>query len=389
MLMKKVIGIICEYNPFHNGHMQQIEYIRSKYGDDAVIVSVMSGSFVQRGLPASLPKYARAEIAVKCGVDLVIELPYPYSCSSAEYFAYAGVSVLEMLGGVDILCFGSEKGDIDAIDTAAKNMLSDKYIAYVERLKSSANNSSVSRIRLSETAYSELYGEGFPKTPNDILGVEYCKALRRRESAIVPETYCRVSGYSAGGSRELWASGDYEGLRRCVPECAFNIYKEYGAPASIDRIESLILGTFRMRKAHDGIAECRGGLDYRLHSSAMKAGSLDEFFALCSDKTYTNAKLRRLVMYCLTGIMREHLNEPPAYTLLLAASPEGCEYIAQIKKSSAIDILTKPSGYRALGKNAAEQFERSYAAEKIYTLCCSKERSAGDVIRSTPYIGSR
>ncbi len=384
--MKKVIGIICEYNPFHMGHKEQIDYIRRNFGEDSVIVAIMSGSFVQRGEPAVLPKYARAELAVKLGVDLVLELPYPYSCASAEYFADAAVAIVELLGGIDTLCFGSESGDIDALATAADNMLSRDFTELMREKRATAENADMSHVRLLEDTYRTLFGEGFPTSANDILGVEYIKAQRRHGSAVAPVTYRRVSPYSATSARMAWRRGDMSELSALVPSEALVSYKAYGAPADIGRAESLILFKLRDIATFDRIVGCSGGIERRIYNAAMQASSLDELFSLCSDKSYTSAKLRRTIVYCVTGTTAAELEREPAYTSLLAASKRGLGYLSETKKQAELDILTKPADYRSMSAAAQAQFECSLRAEMLYALCRRDDRSASGIFKKTPFI---
>ena len=136
----KTVAIISEYNPFHNGHLYQIEKVREHFGDDTAIIAIMSSNFTQRGDVAIMDKWARAESAVRCGVNLVLELPFPYSMSSAEFFAKAGVHIADSIGVVDVIAFGSESGDITHLVETARNLSSRELDKEIARLAADCDN---------------------------------------------------------------------------------------------------------------------------------------------------------------------------------------------------------------------------------------------------------
>ena len=184
----KTAGIIAEYNPFHTGHQYHIEQTRAITGADFIIV-VMSGDFVQRGAPAFLSKLVRTKMALLGGADLVLELPASCSCQSAEYFAYHGVSLLHALGCVDFLSFGSECGDITQLRQAADflTMESDAYKKYLRSLLQSGCSYPTARAKAAAALHPENAGfSTILDSPNNILGIEYLKALKRLKSAILP-----------------------------------------------------------------------------------------------------------------------------------------------------------------------------------------------------------
>ena len=184
----KTTAVICEYNPFHRGHEYQINAIKNS---GSYVVCIMSGGFVQRGGPALYDKYVRAEAAVRMGADLVVELPFPYCSSAAEFFAKGGVALADSLGLIDELCFGSESGDIVQLETAVSNITSPRLAEEMKKARADKNNKDKSFAVLRQEAYGALFGDGFPLLPNDILGVEYIKALNELKSSIRPVTYKR------------------------------------------------------------------------------------------------------------------------------------------------------------------------------------------------------
>ena len=191
----KTVLIISEYNPFHKGHKYQLDDIRKQYGEDTAIIALMSGNYTQRGDVAIMDKYVRAECAVRGGANLVLLLPFPYSASSAEFFANAGVAIANSLGIVDILAFGSESGDVNFLYSVAENMLSSEFYNSLKKLMSDDEKKNLGYPKLCEIAYKQLFsyelGESF-FSPNNILAIEYIKALIKTKSNIIPYTTKRI-----------------------------------------------------------------------------------------------------------------------------------------------------------------------------------------------------
>ena len=178
----KTVGIVCEYNPFHNGHKYQIDQIRHELGEDTEIIAIMSGNYTQRGEMAIIPKTYRAKAACLAGVDLVLELPFPYCASSAEIFARSAVYIINSLGTVDYISFGSESGDIEAIKRVAGALDTDEFKSALKEL---TQDRSLGYPKLCELAYNKLEPESdFKFTPNNILAVEYVKAILKSKKHI-------------------------------------------------------------------------------------------------------------------------------------------------------------------------------------------------------------
>ena len=181
----KTAAVICEYNPFHFGHKYQLDVIRHLLGQDTAIIAIMSGDFVQRGEPAIIGKYARAESALLCGCDLILELPLPFSMSGAEFFARAGVYIADSLGIVDLLFFGSECGELTKLQTVAERMTSDEFGQACVEARMTDKGAQTGRLRAD--IYRRLFGdEPILSGSNDLLALEYLRALNRFGSAIQP-----------------------------------------------------------------------------------------------------------------------------------------------------------------------------------------------------------
>ena len=399
----KVLGIVAEYNPFHNGHMYHIEQSKKLTGCDYV-VCVMSGNFIQRGEPAIINKFARTEIALNSGVDLVVELPVPFSMSSAEYFAFGAVKLLDSLGIVDCISFGSEHGEVNELLSIAKLLCEEpeEFKQYLAAELKAGLSFPAARQNAIEQYFSDKSLQAniheLLSSSNNILGVEYLKALIRLNSAIKPYTVKRVSNTyneehltgaisSATAIRRSIMSCDcsitqhysaipeactqypdrnhgacsqhpYEAVVEssqyayAVPEIAYRILeREFAAgrgPVSKEDFELIILSMLRSMNTQliaklPGISE---GLEYRLKSAALEAGSINELLDLASTKRYTRTRLQRTIMSLLTGLTQQDLQEfmtygGPQYARILGFNNNGKELLSKAKRNSCIPIITK------------------------------------------------
>lgn len=397
--MGRTAGIICEFNPFHSGHAHIIDSAVSN-GADAV-VCLMSGNFVQRGEAAIADKYIRAESAVRCGADIVLELPFPYSASSAGYFAQAGIDILDRSGLVDELWFGSENGDICELEQIAENELSDKF----QKTFAKACVGSAGYAAALVGTYTALFGEtSVLSLPNGILAVEYIKALKQRKSKIKPFTIKRQGDYnsleyvlpdsyvSASAARRLICEGNTSELEKILPKEAFltleKAKREEIFPIEGDRMKDALLLFFRMARAEqlrgcDGIA---GGLENRIIEAARGAASWEKFEQLLFTKKYTDSRLRRTLLSCVVGVREADLKAPAAFTVLLAATEKGRAFLSKARKTSEIPIITKPADIEKAGGNALRQAELSDRADALFTLCLPKKQDAAYFRRKSPFM---
>ena len=278
MIFMRTAGIISEYNPFHRGHAWQIGELRRRLGAETAVVCAMSGSFVQRGDFAVMRTHARAEAAVRGGADLVLELPLPWAIASAEGFAAGGVGVLAATGAVDTLVFGSECGDTETLKAVAAALESESFAAYLRQ----GLQEGVSFAAAREAAARKLLGEraAVLAQPNDILGVEYCKAIARQAAALMPLALPRRGVGHDGGTAEGFASASHirellingacadefltpESAAICARECAAG-----RAPVTMANAERAILARLRAMREEDftpfdGGGEARQRMDDR------------------------------------------------------------------------------------------------------------------------------
>jgi predicted nucleotidyltransferase len=382
------IGIVCEFNPLHNGHKRILDYAR-ELGAERV-VCVMSGNATQRGELAVLDKYTRAKAAIASGADLVLELPYPWSSASAEYFARAAVAVLS--GSCDTLLFGSECGDIELICRAATLAATDDFREeYRRRTKAGEGAAGV---------YFDMLREaGAPLGSNDLLGVEYVRAigelgadmtpctLRREGADYNDESIDGASYPSATAIRKMWQELGFEDSAKHMPRAAYEIYeKAYfeGEMCDIYQLSRAILMYFRLRSPEDlqKYAECEGGIANRISALAHECSSLEELYERLSTKRYTDAKLRRAILFSLTEVTRDLLQSAPEYTTLLAANAKGRELLSAQRKSGGIRVVTKPADEPTDSK----QSEASHRLDAIFTLAKMQPNASGEYMRRGAYI---
>lgn len=371
------IAVICEYDPFHRGHALQLALLREHFGGAVTLISLMSGSTVQRGRLAVYPKHRRAEAALACGADLVLELPALYSSASAEDFATGAVRLLDRLGGVDILAFGSEIGELAPLSQTADVLLSD---AYREALAGASGEAS--HARTAEELVASLGGR-LPTRPNDILGVMYLKALKAEGSTIRPFTYRREEGYSASEARRLlYGGGDPSAMISAEAMACFSSV----TPTDPSNYEAVALHLLR---EVDPSLLCRyygmnGGVAGLLHKTALKTASLDELLSKATSRAYPTARLRRAILSAVLGFTDGDRREKPTFTNLLGANEAGRAFLHSIRKTTSLEIVTKPADGLTLPDGAREQFEKSCRADRLMALCRGETASLG--MKMTPIL---
>ena len=404
----KTVLIISEYNPFHKGHKYQIDDIRKNFGKDTAIIALMSGSYTQRGDVAVMDKFLRAKSAVLEGVNLALLLPFPYSCSSAEFFATAGISIANSLGIVDVLAFGSECGDVNKIVTVAKNMLSEKFLTAFEKEKNGENGQTIGYPTLCEKVYRDAFPSdtliGF-SSPNNILAIEYVKALLRTNSRILPYTTKRQgAGYndeeivdsefqSATAIRNLLDSSVNSALD-FLPSLSKSVLLEAlnnnSAPCKTDRLSTAILSFFRLNSPKDScdIHDADSGLYNRLIAASIKATDTSTLVKLASTKKYTTARIKRAIWNSFFGVTSSDVRTPPHYTQVLAMDSIGQALLKRIKKTTAFPIVTKPSSVDGLDNVALRQKQLSDSSDFIFELSKPSSASADTVLKAKPFIKS-
>lgn len=376
-----ISGVVCEYNPFHNGHRYMLDCMH-KDGSTHVI-GIMSGNFVQRGEAAVCDKYLRAEAAVRKGADLIIELPLPYAVGTAETFARGSVGLLDKLGCIDRLYFGSES-DIDELKNCLKESETAEFEAKIkEYLKEGLSY---------PTAFSMALNNPVADKPNNVLALEYMKQLKAVNSDILPCAVMRKGvdhdSNEASGSF-LSASAIRSGIKsgqdigRYIPDNVSEILKSAEKngemPSDISKIELAILSKLRSMTADDlsEVADVNEGLEYRLEKAISQATSLEELHNLVLTKRYTNAKIRRIILCAFLGVTKEMQEEIPDYINVLACNGRGIEIIRKIKENSDITVITKHSESELLSTSDRKLYNFTDRCDDQFGLTLPKVRKCG------------
>jgi len=395
----KTAGIICEYNPFHLGHLGHIrktkEVLSAGCGCDVAVVCVMSSNVVQRGDFAIFNKQSRAKMAILGGADLVIELPTPYVLQSAEGFAKAGVYLLEKLGLCDYLSFGSETGDISILSSAASAISSET----ANLLTRQWLDTGISYALAQQKAANEvmgIQGDVF-NSPNNVLGIEYIKALNSYSSKMEPLTLKRTDGYhdsdvgySASAVRKRLLSGEMP--MSLMPDFACEICAEEivpgRGPVSITRAEQAILSRLRTIEDFSVIPGTSEGLEKRFRRCATTESSITSILTNVKTKRYTMARIRRILMCATLGITKQDTANPPSYIRILAMNTKGMKLLNKARKKARLPIITKPASVYGLHDMAIKLFELEASATDFYTLAYPKEeeRKGAQEWRTSPFI---
>ncbi len=379
----KTAAIISEYNPFHKGHEYQISVTREK-GEATHVIALMSGNFVQRGLPSIIDKYRRADMAILGGADLVLELPAVYALSSAEFFAEGSVRILNALNGVDMLSFGSEEGNLDSLYSLAQ-ILADEPDDFKEELKNELSEGQ-SYAKARNHALKKLYPHldvDFIQSPNNILGIEYLKALIRTDSKIAPFTLKRKGkGYhDLDIVEEEFASAT--ALRQSILEdgsiknfIPHDIYeyieklKDEKYPfMTQENFKDLLL--YRLIAEEDSLSniqEASEGLNHRIisHLSSLKNNDVETFIDAIKTKRYARTRISRILIQFLLSFDREPIDvlrrKTPEAVKILALNDRGREILSSLRKDREIDIVHN------FGKRTDDFQKIDQKASRIYAL---------------------
>ncbi|MBD5539633.1 MAG: nucleotidyltransferase [Lachnospiraceae bacterium] len=398
----KITGIIAEYNPFHNGHRYQIQKARQITGADYIIV-VMSGNFTQRGTPALIDKYSRAKMALMGGADLVLELPVCFATGSAEYFASGAIALLNQLGCVDAICFGSECGDIIPLKNVAQALVNETD-DYKKILKSKLKNGSTYPVArnaaLAETMDGFIPYDMILGFPNNILGIEYIKALIRQNSSIEPFTNQRIgSDYHSYRLAETFSSAisirqslfmkdDLELVRPQLPSATYQVMEDdfHKTFPVFDADFSSMLKFKLLLEREKGFTEYMDvtkAISDKLVRNTFKMQEFDEFCDLLKTKDVTYARISRCLSHILLDIYAEEVaqymdSNIVFYARALGFNENAAPLSRAIKKNASIPLITKttsaPANLYPLGR---KQFEHDVHAAHIYECIAGTKYHAG------------
>lgn len=390
----RVCGIVAEYNPFHNGHKYQIEKIKEETNCDA-IVAVMSGNFIQRGLPALFDKWTRTKMALQNGVDLVIELPTYYAVSSAEYFATGSVGTLNALGIINDICFGANTTDLDTLKRIA-NVLFLEPEGFKKLLHSELKHGASFPIARSNALknflkkeYDAKYIADILLDSNNILAIEYLKALQYLNSNINPLVIKRKGGSynslevidnicSATAIREKLLKNDVENLAEVMPESCYSLIDSEiingKAPMYLNAFEREILYGFRKASTEDllRLNDVSEGLENTLKKVSNEKFTLDEFIEEMKSKRYTKTRIQRLALNSLLDIKRadvEACKHNVQYIRVLGFNKTGEKLLGKIYNTAKLPIITNlPKFMKIATESQKKMLDKDILATNIYTL---------------------
>ena len=361
-----ICGIVCEYNPFHNGHRFLIDECRRILGADTAVVCAMSGDFVQRGEAAAFLKHDRARAAVAGGADLVLELPLPWCLSPAETFARGAVGLLGAAGLVTHLCFGSECGDLSLLRETAEKLFDPELDAMIRARMADRTPYAAAR----QAAVETLLGKPTPvlARPNDILAVEYLKALRKQGLFLAPLTVARRgAGHDSGKADDLPSASFLreklragEDIRPWLPAAVWEALEQGEGLVDRAAVETALLSRLRFlpEEALAAAPDVSEGLERRIFRAARTEPALEAAVAAASGKRYPAARVRRICLAAALGVRAGDSDGIPPYLRVLAANARGAALLREMEEKAALPVLTKPAHVHSLGA----------AAERCFTL---------------------
>ena len=398
----KVTGIIAEYNPFHNGHRNQIERARQLTGADYVIV-VMSGNFTQRGTPAIIDKYSRAKMALMGGADLVLELPVCYATGSAEYFAAGAIALLNQLGCVDSICFGSECGDIVPLKKIADALVNetDEFRRILKsKLKNGITYPVARNAALAETLDGFITFDTILGSPNNILGIEYIKALIRQNSSIEPFTNQRIGSdyhsYKLADSfssaisirQSLSMQDNLDMVRTQLPTATYEIMKEdFHKTFPVFAADFSSMLKFKLnRERNEGFTQYMDvtqAISDKLVKETFEMQGFDEFCDTLKSKDVTYVRISRCLSHILLDIYAEDVQQYmdsgiAFYAKVLGLKEDAAPLTKAIKKHGSIPLITKTTTATSkLYPLGQKQFSRDIYASHVYECIAGTKYHAG------------
>ena len=387
-----VLGIIAEYNPFHNGHLYHLLKSKEETGADSVI-AVIGGNFTQRGESSLIDKWTKAEIAIANGIDLVIELPVTYATSSAENFADGAIKLLNSLKIVDTISFGTESKDLNKLNIVANILYNEPKEFKTILEKELKKGSSFPKARdealvkyLNDNSYSNIIS-----SPNNILGIEYLKALKKYKSNIKPICIKRKNtGHlsteyngeiaSATAIRNLIKKNDFKKIKTFLTPSSYTILldeiKNGHFVSDFSLFENIIIYNLRNMTKDEisNLPDVSEGLENLIKKAANSCNSIDEFVNIVSSKRYTETRIRRILLYSLLKITKKDINiskKCNPYIRVLGFNSKGKKLISEITKANPkLSIITSVKKFidNNTNKNLQTLLDKDIYSTNVYTL---------------------
>lgn len=387
--MACTVGIICEYNPFHKGHKYQVDKIREEM-PDATIIAIMSGNVVQRGDFAIIDKYDRAKIALESGINGVFEIPYPYSGSTAEIFANAGVEIANKLQ-CDFICFGVEDENIENIERIAEAIDSKEFECY---LKEQMQDKSIGYITAKKLSLQKL-GYNLPVSPNDILAIEYIRAIKNKK--ITLKYKCIVRTGSRYKDKEISDIMSATAIREhyfknnsfiSVPDCVRTYYEEISQKKHIIDIQLKnrmfqifsLINKNKIECAFDSNKE----ISALIENAAKEYDNAGEFMESISSKRFTSSRIRRVMLYSFFEV--HSVDHMPKYAFLLGVDNLGQKVLSKIRNSKDFYIITKHADLKKIPEEIRKIAEKQYVVDQIFNSLLINQKSPCEAYKNKPII---
>ena len=377
----EIIGIVAEYNPFHNGHLYQIKKIKEKYPEHAIIV-VMSGNFTERGDVTIIDKWKRTKTALQNGVDLVIELPFPFATQSADFFAYGGITLLEQLK-VEKVIFGSESDNIEDLSLVATCQLENEEFDKLVKIYSKMGKNYPTAL---SCALEDLTGKRID-SPNDLLGISYIKTIKKYHYQITPEIIKRTNQYhnkdleesisSATAIREALKKN--ESIEKQVPQNSLQYFSDtYHLEDYFTLLKYKII-TEEDLSIYQTVDE---GIDKLLKKEITKVNSIESLIQHIKSKRYTYNKISRMLIHILCNFTKEKANslKEIKYIRILGLNKKGSNYLNQIKKELEVPLISK------IEREKDPMLEFEIQTTKIYDIIKNNDLENREY-KSIIYIG--
>lgn len=387
----KVTAIIAEYNPLHFGHLKQIDYVKNTLKSDKIVV-IMSGNFTQRGEPAIMNKYLRAKQAVIAGADIVIELPTVFATANAEIFAKGAIKIINSLSIVDSVCFGVESGEKQDYITLANEMNNES--KEFKKILKAKLDTGISLAKAKFETLKELGKDNLKEelisSPNNILGLEYTKAILSLNSKIEIEPLYRDNIHndkklqkgitSALSIREKIKSGKIKGIKKNLPKFVYKDVTPYPF-AFNDMITSALI-----RETSENVAkilDCTEGLENRIKALSKDNLNLNDLIDKTATKRYTETRIKRILISNLLKIDGELVKkclEDNLYVKVLALSNDQKDFLGEISNNSKYTVLTRKSDFSLLKGTALTCFEKDILANDLYNLATKQKNNEYNMI---------
>lgn len=373
-----VIGIVCEFNPFHNGHKHLIDSVKA---DGDIVVCVMSGNFVQRGEPAIFPKEIRAKSALMNGANIVLELPFVYATASAEIFASSAVKILNAFG-CDKIAFGTENTTLSQLENAVEILLS---ADFDKKIKKHLENG-ISYPKARQMAYEEYNSDCDISSPNNILAIEYISAIKKNNYSITPITVIRKGAdYNDNFAVDEFASATHirnlinedKDFEKYVPDNVYEIYKnalEKGEYLNAEKFNISALSILRSNDAiNPEIANMAEGLENRIASAIKISSDINEVYDNVKTKRFTHSRIRRAVLSTIMSVTNDDLQIPVPYCRLLGFNTKIANNLGDIAKKCSLPFVVNYSDIVNLNTDDALQvFGLENKSSDLYNLALQK-----------------